>query len=271
MREAQQQQVKRPPALESALGHCLMDSDAESLRLARSNLRRSMLLSTGIQVALLSAALVAPLLATSDLVVARLSGEGPQVTPVPPVPPSAGRPQAQSRRPSTGPPTSSSVPLPMRPIAPRNIPDRIARLDDRDSAPPPVGGGGAFGPGVPGGVGPLGLGGGPALPPPPPPAESKPRGPRRVSVVHPARLIHKVEPVYPPLMRQIHKSGRVEFWAVIATDGTIRELTVMSGDPGFILAAQEAVLQWRYAPTVLNGEAVEVETRITVIFTMDRK
>lgn len=72
-------------------------------------------------------------------------------------------------------------------------------------------------------------------------------------------------------MRQIHKSGRVEFWAVIATDGTIRELTVMSGDPGFILAAQEAVLQWRYAPTVLNGEAVEVETRITVIFTMDRK
>jgi len=228
-----------------------------------------MLLSTGIQAALLTAAVVLPLFATNELVARRLIGEGPIVTRVPPVPPPPGQQQPDSRGPSRGSATTSPVPVPLRPIAPTEVHDRIATIDDRDSAPPAIGGGGPTGPGVPGGVGPF-VGSGPALPPPPPPVDNKPRAPRRISVVHPARLLHKVEPVYPPLMRQIRKSGRVEFRAVIATDGLIRELTVTGGDPGFILAAQEAVLQWRYAPTVLNGEAVEVETRITVIFTMDR-
>jgi protein TonB len=57
---------------------------------------------------------------------------------------------------------------------------------------------------------------------------------------------------------------------VIATDGTIQSLQVVSGDPLFYQSALEAVRQWRYRPTVLNDEAVEVDTFITVIYNIDR-
>ena len=57
---------------------------------------------------------------------------------------------------------------------------------------------------------------------------------------------------------------------MIATDGTIQSLQVVSGDPLFYQSAMEAVRQWRYRPTVLNGEAVEVDTFITVIYNIDR-
>jgi protein TonB len=58
--------------------------------------------------------------------------------------------------------------------------------------------------------------------------------------------------------------------AVIAKDGTIQSLEVVSGSPLFIEASREAIAQWRYQPTLLNGEAVEVETVITVVFTLKR-
>jgi protein TonB len=82
--------------------------------------------------------------------------------------------------------------------------------------------------------------------------------------------MQRVEPVYPTLARQIGRAGRVELRAVIATDGTIQSLQVVSGDPLFYQSAMEAVRQWRYRPTVLNGEAVEVDTFITVIYKIDR-
>ncbi len=81
-------------------------------------------------------------------------------------------------------------------------------------------------------------------------------------------LIHRVEPVYPPLPRQIHKEGRVEMRAIIATDGTIQSLEIVSGDPMFYQSAIEAVKQWRYRPTILNGQPVEIDTFITVIYTL---
>lgn len=81
-------------------------------------------------------------------------------------------------------------------------------------------------------------------------------------------LIRRVEPSYPPLARQIHREGQVELHAIISTDGTIQSLQIVNGDPLFLQSARDAVLQWRYYPTVLNGQPVEIETYITVIYTL---
>ena len=86
----------------------------------------------------------------------------------------------------------------------------------------------------------------------------------------PAMLTHRVEPVYPTLAKQLGRSGRVELKAVIATDGTIQFLQIAGGDPLFYQSAMEAVRQWRYSPTVLNGQPVEIDTYISVIYTMQR-
>ncbi len=105
------------------------------------------------------------------------------------------------------------------------------------------------------------------------PAVSEPRR-QKPQLVHthidPAMLVHRVEPVYPTLARQLGRAGRVELQAVIATDGTIQSLQVVSGDPLFYQSAMDAVRQWRYRPTVLNGEAVEIDTFITVIYNINR-
>jgi protein TonB len=84
-----------------------------------------------------------------------------------------------------------------------------------------------------------------------------------------ASLIHRVEPVYPAIARFMHLSGRVELRAIIGTDGTMQRLEVLSGNAILALAAVSAVEQWRYRPTQLNNEPVEVETYITVNFVME--
>ena len=71
-------------------------------------------------------------------------------------------------------------------------------------------------------------------------------------------------------MRQIGRSGRVELRAIIATDGTIQSLEAVAGDPGFYQSALDAVRQWRYTPTLLNGQQVQVDTYITVIYNVQR-
>lgn len=109
----------------------------------------------------------------------------------------------------------------------------------------------------------------PAPLPPPPVHQDKPRT-AYITHIDPARLTHRVEPVYPMLARQTGRSGRVELHAIIATDGTIKSLQVVSGDPPFYRSAMEAVLEWRYTPTVLNGQPVEVDTFITVIYNINR-
>ena len=81
-------------------------------------------------------------------------------------------------------------------------------------------------------------------------------------------LIQRVEPVYPPLARQTRREGQVELRAIISTDGTIQSLQVVSGDALFLRSAEDAVRQWRYHPTILNGQPVEIETYITVIYTL---
>jgi len=103
------------------------------------------------------------------------------------------------------------------------------------------------------------------------PHEDAPRQPHRISEpIQFATLIHRVEPRYPALAIQTHRPGHVELRAIIATDGTIQSLQVVRGDPLFYQSALDAVGQWRYRPTILNGQPVEIDTYITVEYTMQR-
>jgi protein TonB len=88
--------------------------------------------------------------------------------------------------------------------------------------------------------------------------------------VQAANLIRQVKPSYPPLAKQARIQGTVRFNAVIAKDGTIQNLTVASGHPMLVASAMEAVKQWLYKPTLLNGEPVEVITTIDVNFTLNQ-
>jgi protein TonB len=81
-----------------------------------------------------------------------------------------------------------------------------------------------------------------------------------------AQLISRIEPRYPPLGVQLKMEGTVVLHAIIGRDGRISALEVVSGSPFFVQAALDAVRQWRYRPTMLNGEPVEVDTTITVMF-----
>jgi periplasmic protein TonB len=110
----------------------------------------------------------------------------------------------------------------------------------------------------------------PVVKPPEPVVNTTPKPvvakPSRISMIQMARPIYRVEPVYPALARQMRISGVVELQGVIGTDGRIHELKVLSGHPILIKAAVDAVNQWIYAPTILNGQAVEVAAPITVNF-----
>jgi periplasmic protein TonB len=85
-----------------------------------------------------------------------------------------------------------------------------------------------------------------------------------------AKLVKKVVPIYPPLARQARVSGTVQLIGVIAKDGTIQQLQVVSGHPLLVKAALDAVRQWVYRPTLLNGQAVEVIAPIDVIFSLSQ-
>ncbi|HEX3091272.1 MAG TPA: energy transducer TonB [Candidatus Angelobacter sp.] len=92
-------------------------------------------------------------------------------------------------------------------------------------------------------------------------------GPTRiVSHLSEAQLVNRVEPVYPHVAAVAGIQGQVKLHAIIARDGSIQSLNAISGHPLLVRAALDAVGQWRYRPYYLNGEAVEVETFITVNF-----
>jgi protein TonB len=90
----------------------------------------------------------------------------------------------------------------------------------------------------------------------------------RVSHMMEGNLIRRVQPAYPPLARSARIQGQVVLAAVITKEGTIENLRVLEGHPMLVRAALDAVSQWRYRPYVLNNEPVEVETRITVNFSL---
>ena len=151
------------------------------------------------------------------------------------------------------------------------IVDRFGGLTARYAAVVVVGGvvggvpGGSFG-GVLGGV----IGGALSSAPPPPPPP-KPQAPKRIRVggqVESAKVVFGPHPEYPPLAKMARIQGTVRLDAVISRDGTIQNLKIISGHPLLVKAALEAVERWRYQPTMLNGDAVEVATEIDVNFTL---
>jgi TonB family protein len=82
------------------------------------------------------------------------------------------------------------------------------------------------------------------------------------------KLVNHVEPTYGPLAKAARISGTVKLHAVIAKDGSVQGLNVVSGHPLLVSSALDAVRQWRYQPTLVNGQPVEVETQIAVIFNL---
>jgi protein TonB len=103
------------------------------------------------------------------------------------------------------------------------------------------------------------------VPPPPPPAVSTP--PIHVGgAVSQPRRTHYVVPQYPAIAREAHVSGIVILDAVIAEDGSVRDVHVLRSIPLLDEAASDAVRQWRFTPTLLNGQPVPVVMTVTVAF-----
>ncbi|MGH9492808.1 MAG: energy transducer TonB [Terriglobales bacterium] len=152
---------------------------------------------------------------------------------------------------------------------PSRIPQKVAMIKEEE-APPVSSMGGVVG-GVPGGIpgGQMGgvLGGILSSTP-----VATPRiAPQRVRVsqgVSEGNLITKVTPPYPPMAKMARVQGAVILQAVISKSGTIENLRVVSGHPMLVQSALDAVRQWRYRPYLLNGEPVEVETQITLNFSL---
>ena len=240
----------------------------------KTNKSWTVFLSTLLQMALIGIALLIPLIYTDALPKTSLTSflTAPPPPPPPPPPPAVVQ-QVKVQKVIVRQFDGSKL------QAPKVIPKLIAIIEEADMPPPSVGGvvggvpGGVSG-GTPGGV--LGgiVGGIPAAAPPPPPPPKKeepkkPTGPMRVGGnVQAANLIKKITPVYPPLAKSARVQGTVRFTAIIGKDGTIQNLQMVSGHPLLVPAATEAVKQWVYRPTMLNGEAVEVITQIDVNFTL---
>lgn len=117
----------------------------------------------------------------------------------------------------------------------------------------------------------------PGPPPPPPPAKPEPvkvsEPLKRVPLggqVLAAKAISRPQPIYPPLAKQARIQGVVKLHSVIAKDGTVQGLRVISGHPLLVGAAVDAVRRWTYHPTRLNGEPVEVEAPIDVNFILSQ-
>jgi protein TonB len=241
----------------ASLGACLVDGDADQLNRARRTRRRSLLLSVLLQIAIVAALILIPMLSKA----ARIALAN--VMPVPPYYHTINSEHAMERphRVRTHefvfclkcPPV-----LTQRPTASTNS---IQPGDS--SSPDPIGNG----------VGPecfecVGLAANtglhPAIPDVPKPSIV------HVTHIDPAMLIHRVEPIFPTLARQTGREGRVELHALIGTDGAVRSLQFLEGDAMFYQSALDAVRQWRYKPTFLNGRPVEVDTHITVIYKLNR-
>jgi len=228
----------------------------------RSRRGLTALTSFGLQALAVGVLLILPLLRPQGLPLFRQLS-----TPVSLAPP-PGEPLAP-RTHAGGNPAASSNPADLFLRQPQRIPNHVET--GNDDAPPQIGSGG---PDIPGAV--AGMGGQDGA------LESIgtgvrliiPAGP--VPVVHSVHishmsegdLVHKILPVYPPPARSARIQGQVVLQAVISKQGLIENLIVLAGHPLLVPAAIEAVRQWRYRPYVLNNEPVEVETQITVKFSL---
>jgi protein TonB len=80
------------------------------------------------------------------------------------------------------------------------------------------------------------------------------------------QLVNLVDPLYPPEAEQKHIEGTVRIHATIGVDGSIKDLQPLSGPASLLPAALTAVREWRYNPTLLNGQPIETQEDISVVF-----
>jgi TonB family protein len=239
-----------------SLSSCFVEGDPQSEKRARRIKHRAVAISILLQSFALVALVLFPLLSKGE----RISLK--DATPIPPYARIGNRRVESNPRPHT--------PVPCH-FCPRpSVPTTTSMLDPN----PPTQTGEAEGDPIPGLPQIPGIEKGftpPNARPVAPPEVKTPviRERQKVSEMQQmAQLINRVEPRYPAIAIQIHREGRVELHAFISTTGTIESLEVLSGDPLFIQSALAAVREWRYRPTILNGYPVEVDTHITVIYTL---
>jgi protein TonB len=238
---------------------CLVEGDPQSEKRARRIKQRAVAISIILQSLALVALVLFPLLSRGE----RISLKN--ATPIPPYAPIGGHHAVPNNGERSAEPSHFIETLLVSADPSPRVPD--PRTESGGSEGDPIEGL-LPRPGVEGGVPP------PTFRPVPPAVEKTPIMPvikerRSVSEIQQmAQLIRRVEPIYPPLAMQIHREGRVELHAIISTAGRIESLEVISGDPFFIQSALTAVSEWRYRPTILNGSPIEVDTRITVIYTL---
>jgi len=231
----------------------------------KTNKPWTVVLSMVIQVSLLGILVLIPLIYTEALPKAMLSTMLVAPPPPPPPPPPPAATQIVKVKPQVHLMQNNQL------VAPKVIPKEVKII--KEEAEPDPGAMGMTG-GVPGGVaggsmgGVLGgvIGGAGGAPAPPKPNVTRIR---QGGAVTQASLINRVQPVYPPLARQTRVSGTVRLHAIISKDGSVQQLEVLQGHPLLVQAALDAVRQWRYRPTLLNGEPVEVDTTIDVIFSLN--
>jgi periplasmic protein TonB len=241
----------------SVLNGCLVDGDPEQLARERKTKRRALVMSITLQGLVLGVIVLVPLLGRpAPLPISN-------VTPVPPYY-SPQRPHVTPVQPVHTPPRTHPIDSTL--YQPRAISKTIVTHDPPSPQPPDEG---PISSGIPmQGTIPLAQ----ASRQPEIPREPKPETPKVVHLSHieSSKLSYRVEPVYPVLARQIGRGGHVELRAVISEDGMIESLEAVGGDPMFFASAMQAVRQWRYTPTLLNGQAVKVDTFITVIYNVAR-
>ena len=255
--------LEAPGVLEQAFGSlhgCLVEGDPQSEKRARRIKQRAVAISIVLQTLALIALVLFPLLSKGERISIHYDA-----APIPPYAPIGNHHAAT--QPHQGTHTTELC----RFCAPRNIPPTI--VENLSTTPTPLGD--PIGDSIPGAPSSDGVTGGfnpSAQHPVPPPTDTSPNviERRKVSELQQmAQLITRVEPQYPPLAIHTRREGRVELHALISPDGTIESLEVISGDPFFIPSALSAVGQWRYRPTILNGHPIEVDTHITVIYTLN--
>ncbi len=243
---------------------CLVDSDSDARSRARLLLRKALALSVVFEFALIAALILWPLFSPSVLATQYV------LTPLPPY--AGGGGPANHTRSASHQPSTSRLPViclaVCAPVTRSYAPASDSDAPDVDPNASESGGGGpglpVSGPWVPGSIGntPVVL---------EPPRTEKPhlQPLRRSGEIMAAMLIHRVDPAYPAIARSAHISGVVHLHAIIGKDGTVHELEVVDGNVLLAQAAKVAVQTWRYRPTLLNGEPVEVETYITVNFVLN--
>jgi protein TonB len=228
-----------------------------SSRRKKTNTGWSVILSAVIQISALLVLIVIPLIYTQALPKAMLATllVAPPPPPPPPPPPVKEVIKPVARLIQSG-----------KLMQPRAIPKDVAVFKEAELPPDVINNtnqSGVFG-GIPG----QGLMAESGLVVPPPKAAAPVRI-KQGGAVTAASIITQTHPVYPSLARQARIQGTVVLHAIIDKEGKVAQLEVVSGHPLLVQSALEAVKQWRYKPTQLNGDPVEIDTTIQVTFTMN--